>query len=159
MQEDLPSLPIIGYGKGAFVRSHRIPIMGYVRWIRRKGIFHIRVDRRAVSFEFPVGRDRNVVPCTDIIFIFIKIDGPVGGLSCPVELPIPIEGLNIGRTQRIVRQGGFRICKGRTRTMGRFPVPAHDIGIFPVIYWNILSNVHTRTKKNEKENRNNSPFS
>ena len=101
-EEDFFSIPVITYDEIAAIRTCRIPLFGYIRWIRLVPIRFVTlrtelvrlvdVDRSTEALQLPVTRHIDVRPTVHISTHIHEVCGAVGKVFHIVELPFPVEG-------------------------------------------------------------------
>jgi hypothetical protein len=91
VKKNLVVFPLVADSELSSVGADRIVVMRYMRRIRREGIRDIEVNGDPIAVHLPVGGDGYFLPVANIVFALVKIDGPVSGLTDPVELPVTIE--------------------------------------------------------------------
>ena len=148
MQEDLLSGPVGRQGEFPAVGAHgigfllhRVAALGLDEGrIVQERIGAVRIERGAVAFHFPVGRDVDLLPASHAIGLLIEVQRPLFRILDPVELPFPVEehipgrcrplpGAGIGRIGHHFRLGGI----GNHRHMTRFLVHGEHALVLPVV--------------------------
>ena len=71
--------------------------VGRVRIFWCERICGISVNRYAITLEFPVTGDIDLVPVTDVVIRIEEIFWPVVGIFCPVEFPFSVKRLVVWR--------------------------------------------------------------
>ena len=100
----------------------------------------IHINRRAVAFDFPVGRYRDVVPTAGVEVFAEKVCRPLFRNGRVMEFPGPVEAEVPGRSLAIPNAGTFYGLEAKkVGTVVEF-VAAKDCRVFPIHRgWGLLS--------------------
>ena len=148
MDKDFTPFPVVGDIEVTAVRTDRVRFVHdrisflslYKRRIVAMRIGDIRINRRAVSVHFPIGRNRNFFPAGNIVIRFIEIDRTFGRLFHPIEFPVAVQQLV---TRRVRAKPGFAVVgrtfqafyggEGDISRMPRFLVDSKDGFVLPIL--------------------------
>ena len=132
MEEDLPSVPVCGYGELDLVGPDRVIVLGYARGIWWERVDDIRIDWHIVSQYFPVARYSDVFPLADIERLLVELDGAFRRHPGEVELPLPVQRPDEGRLAGIQCQGRLGVFEREEERAGRLLVTTEHCGVLEI---------------------------
>ena len=138
------AFPGIGQFKRTPVGTHRIVAWrnaGRIRTlVKTKCVRMIHINRRAVTFDLPVGRYRDVVPTAGVEVFAEKVRGPLFRSGRVMEFPGAVEAEVPGRSRAIPSAGAFDGLEAKKIGTGVEFVAANDRRVFPIHRgWGFLS--------------------
>ena len=131
--EHLFAVPVFRETERLTVGADLIDIILNKGRIFRKRIGLIAVDQRTIIMNGPVGWHRNGFPRAVIKVGFVKVQRPFRGLRRPVELPIPVQQLEMIRLLTIIRQRVLPVLKGIKCHVRLHRIDLNYLLIFPVM--------------------------
>src|ERR671922_466495 len=106
-------------------------LLWHKRWIRRKGIGDVGIDRDVIeALQLPVARNGDVCPARDIEGLLLETGWHIFWTWGQMEFPLPIQQLYIGRGRSVAGESQFGVwIRAHRYVTGTF-VPSGDQRVF-----------------------------